>query len=769
MKKEDMKKAILILAILGDPTIPPGLPNSGGFNQTVSNLLSNLGMDDEIILITDSNGLNNRNQFEIFNNNIELYRVNTSLNEVNNQELLYNSSERILCDIEDIINKCKREIKLIHTFYWFSGFLGSKLSEILNVPFIHTVISLFIYRRNAGITVKSTIQFECEKTFLPHAKAIFAITEDEKKLLTKYYDLDEKNIFVTGRNVSSVYYSPARDMNNIPRNLNDKKYFPNLLNQSRYTEWWKQQAFIYLGRMVPIKGVEIIIQAWIKTYEIFGKLTPALWLIGGSLEEIEKMRSSFKDIAKYECTGKLIWWGYLDAPSISTLLLKACALVVHSLYEPGGRVILEAFCQGIPVISTQCGFAKDYIYSGYNGYLVEYGDINSLSKRMAYFANNPYISNYLGENAKNYFNELNIYWDYFNTHKAVYQSFLKDQGKLPLAKRKLEPINIDDKSIYEKLNQFPYMDISYNIEEIVEDIRNQGIYTGTSHIKLCNHVKGGLYSFNYTGSDYLIQTIYNRISYDSIWNTFINKKGITVPKQIKRFTESMKFEGVLKPVYISEQKFYFLFKANKATKCSLAEVFRILNKFYLNNNLNCNDDYKYENSFSNHQLLKISVNYQEKNGFPFLPPYSLKIFFATLRYHIKLYDITIFEEVKFDNLYDLICRTENLNPKGINYGASLKDNIFLDVNNTLKLYPTDCWYYGERGADIVNSILESDTADYLLNKGKNIFGINHFRLLLWQSVILIYKIFLSEWELKDKSQQNCDLLEKTLDYVFSIK
>ncbi len=46
-------------------------------------------------------------------------------------------------------------------------------------------------------------------------------------------------------------------------------------------------------------------------------------------------------------------------------------------YEPFGFVIAEAMMNGIPVVSTQTGAAKDAIVHKENGYLVGYENIGS--------------------------------------------------------------------------------------------------------------------------------------------------------------------------------------------------------------------------------------------------------------------------------------------------------------------------------------------------------------------------------------------------------
>jgi glycosyltransferase involved in cell wall biosynthesis len=61
--------------------------------------------------------------------------------------------------------------------------------------------------------------------------------------------------------------------------------------------------------------------------------------------------------------------------------------LLTSNYEGFGRVIVEAFANGLPVVSTYITGAEDIIIDGETGYLVE-RDINIIASRILDFINN---------------------------------------------------------------------------------------------------------------------------------------------------------------------------------------------------------------------------------------------------------------------------------------------------------------------------------------------------------------------------------------------
>lgn len=99
---------------------------------------------------------------------------------------------------------------------------------------------------------------------------------------------------------------------------------------------------------------------------------------------------------------------------------------MHSRYEPGGRVVVEAMSQGVPVIGTDKGFALDYIKNWYNGFLVTFGDIETLSRRMEYFIHQPLLRSVMGENARNTAINIRSEWRFLDMHCEIYENINKN-------------------------------------------------------------------------------------------------------------------------------------------------------------------------------------------------------------------------------------------------------------------------------------------------------------------------------------------------------
>jgi len=112
--------------------------------------------------------------------------------------------------------------------------------------------------------------------------------------------------------------------------------------------------FVYLGRLVDWKGVDLLLEAW---SAIHGLISANLQIIGdgpmrGQLEALSK-RLGLTDSVRFT--------GMLAQSECAKRLAEADALILPSLMECGGSAVLEAMAMGLPVIATRWGGPADYL------------------------------------------------------------------------------------------------------------------------------------------------------------------------------------------------------------------------------------------------------------------------------------------------------------------------------------------------------------------------------------------------------------------------
>lgn len=455
---------VLILTIHADPAMPPGYDEWGGTHTYMKELLDSFNsLHINCILVT------RRSMIELpakeqYNPYCTIYRIkNGPIGPIDKTKLYTYHNDNFLA-IQQIIQNIGERPQVIHSVYWNSGRLGVELSKLYNIPLVHSVISNSYGRQARGAYEPLPKRANYEQLIYDYAKWILCVSVDEKNDLINYYNISSKKIIVAGQYIHPSFILPARDNNGFPR-LNSSisrnaqnsvaLHYNNAFDRPSTDPFWTYKAFTYFGRIDESKGVDHILNAWCHIYQKYESLCPPLWLIGGSIKEINTMREKCKKISnllhKAEQEQKIIWWGCIDASGASTLLLKTLVLVTNSLYEPGGRVITEAMSEGIPVIAAPNGFALDLVHNWQNGFLVNHGDERALAFRMEHFIRQPFLSNALGENARQTADKVISEWDFIGNHLMAY-------GLKPLSK---EPKKIAVKDYFSRreITLFPYRNL----------------------------------------------------------------------------------------------------------------------------------------------------------------------------------------------------------------------------------------------------------------------------------------------------------------------
>lgn len=123
---------------------------------------------------------------------------------------------------------------------------------------------------------------------------------------------------------------------------------------------------LYVGRIDPLKGVHILLEAW----KQLALPNAELWLIGHVLPEMKSI------LARYE--GSFRYMGALAREKLPELYRQASVFVFPTLMDSFGMVLLEAMASGLPVIATAHSAAPDLLDEG----VIPAGDVEALKAAM---------------------------------------------------------------------------------------------------------------------------------------------------------------------------------------------------------------------------------------------------------------------------------------------------------------------------------------------------------------------------------------------------
>jgi len=112
-----------------------------------------------------------------------------------------------------------------------------------------------------------------------------------------------------------------------------------------------RQSFLFIGRLIDWKALDLAIRA------LRSVPSAHLDVIGDG-----PMLSVWKALAtELGVADRVVFLGWLTQEECATRLSAAVALILPSLYECGGAVVLEAMAMSKPVIATKWGGPADYL------------------------------------------------------------------------------------------------------------------------------------------------------------------------------------------------------------------------------------------------------------------------------------------------------------------------------------------------------------------------------------------------------------------------
>lgn len=151
--------------------------------------------------------------------------------------------------------------------------------------------------------------------------------------------------------------------------------------------------FVYVGRLVDWKAVDLLLEAF---QPVAAQTDATLEIIGDG-----KLRQKLEALSqRLGLSERVVFAGWLSQEDCVLKLQQADAMVLPSLLECGGAVVLEAMAMGLPVIATNWGGPADYLDSTC-GILIDPTSkeafVNGLTDAMLKLAHSPQLRLSMGQ------------------------------------------------------------------------------------------------------------------------------------------------------------------------------------------------------------------------------------------------------------------------------------------------------------------------------------------------------------------------------------
>jgi len=153
--------------------------------------------------------------------------------------------------------------------------------------------------------------------------------------------------------------------------------------------------FLFVGRLVPEKGVFDLLSAYAKLNEALRQKVGLVFVgDGASRRQLERQAASV-------APGVIRFPGFAQRDQLAAYYALAQALILPTYTDTWGLVVNEAMACSLPVIlSRAAGCAADLVKQEWNGLLVQPGDVPALAVAMEMLAQQPEVCAAMGLNSR---------------------------------------------------------------------------------------------------------------------------------------------------------------------------------------------------------------------------------------------------------------------------------------------------------------------------------------------------------------------------------
>ena len=295
-----------------------------------------------------------------------------------------------------------RSYDLVHSHYWLSGWVGQALKARWNVPHVTMFHTLGEAKNRAHPDEREPdYRIEGERLVAQGADRVICASEGERRLLIDRYGAAPQRTVQVPCGVDTVHFQPmARTTVRKELGLDD------------------ELLVLYVGRILPLKGIDILIRAAAETEGRF-----RLLVVGGDGKD-EARKAELQSLAAgLGIADRVTFHDAVPHGRLPLYYNAADVCVVPSYYESFGLVALEAMACGVPVIASRVGGLVETVRDGQTGYLVPWRCPEPFAERLELLLGNEPLRRSLGRMAR--LNVERFRWSEVATQvESVYHSLV---------------------------------------------------------------------------------------------------------------------------------------------------------------------------------------------------------------------------------------------------------------------------------------------------------------------------------------------------------
>ncbi|OIR19113.1 MAG: hypothetical protein BD935_05500 [Marine Group III euryarchaeote CG-Epi1] len=262
--------------------------------------------------------------------------------------------------VQSFLSK-KADIIHTHSYGYFQNHAGWIRERFQSTPWVitpHFHPSWSMWGGAKRKTLREFYDTVIGKGTMESADLITCVSKHERDMLVSEIGISEDNIKIIYNGINWNDWQILPDKNIF------RKQYPDI----------SDKFVLFAGRLATNKGLSDLISAM----DLVNQKSVDLVITGADMglgKQLEK-EASEKGVRMHRL-------GHIDDETYRSVLAAAEMLVLPSEYEAFGIVLLEAAAAETAVIGTNVGGIPEAMSPGNNGLIVEYNDVDNLSKSIA--------------------------------------------------------------------------------------------------------------------------------------------------------------------------------------------------------------------------------------------------------------------------------------------------------------------------------------------------------------------------------------------------
>jgi len=310
------------------------------------------------------------------------------------------------CVILIFANRSEIDVLHLHGFYGFTSFL-LPVAKWLGIPTLMKMTKMKRLSVSDQSNIKRHIFMRFKKECIACADRVVVLSD---VMLRQYVDsgLDKDRLVTIPQGVNTDVFHPVDEV--------ERRRLRHCLGLS------PDCFFVaFVGSIIPRKGVDILIDAFINLAQNYSKLM--LFLIGehtfDDLYEGGMSHSIFVNelrslVEQNGMAKRVVWTGRIEPEDVAFHLKAADIFCFPSRLEGVPSALLEAMACGLPVIASHLdGTSNAIMTHGEEGFIVSTNRAEEFERYIERFLKNPSLINEMGLRA---YRNIN---DHFSFNRAV--------------------------------------------------------------------------------------------------------------------------------------------------------------------------------------------------------------------------------------------------------------------------------------------------------------------------------------------------------------